>query len=729
MIQKAHQLFSQFSFYATESLDRIPVFSSLLDWLHKDTFCEDVERYPLLSPEGETTLKNCYVIGDLTGIPLLKMASNGGSDMVKNLHRKGVIQSGGDTTELIIVGAGVAGISAAMKASQMGIPYRLFESNRSFSTIANFPQGKPIFLEPRELEVTGELKLSADTKETLLAELNYQLQNEELPIIHENVEEIQRSSGSLLVKTSKGDYQSKAVLLAIGKSGNHRKLNVEGEELGKVINRLLDPKELQGKRVLVVGGGDSALEAATSCASHGAKVTISYRKSEFSRPKEGNLREMENHQQQGRIEVLFNSDIERITEDKVHFKNRKEALPNDAVLSMIGKELPLNFFKRCKIRLEHEWDEKKILACLTTILAFTFFYLWKKGIFLSPYYSFSPGWKPAWFSLDAPFLYGMIYSILVFVFGIRRMKRKPTRYIRLQTWTLIFFQVITLWILPTMLIPWLGSIGLIPAWFKTQVLMVGADSYLTGGNCWRAYGLVLAWPLFPFLFLEQNPTTFWLIFGSFQSFVLIPWLIYHYGKGAYCGWVCGCGALAETVGDSLRTLTPHGPKWKKVENWGQVFLFVVSFLTLMNLAAHFTGVQSFRVPVLYDGFYSFYSWVIDFAFANVLGVGLYLFLGGRFWCRLFCPLAALMHIYTKFSRYRIFADKSKCISCNVCTKVCHQGIDVMNFANKGLPMNDVQCVRCSACVVECPTGVLSFGKLKAGSNSEPGTLEQGTRMQ
>ena len=88
------------------------------------------------------------------------------------------------------------------------------------------------------------------------------------------------------------------------------------------------------------------------------------------------------------------------------------------------------------------------------------------------------------------------------------------------------------------------------------------------------------------------------------------------------------------------------------------------------------------------------------------------------WCRFACPLAALMHVYARFSRFRIFAEKKKCISCNVCTSVCHQGIDVMNFANKGLPMEDPECVRCSACVQSCPTGVLSFGQVDPRTGKE-----------
>ena len=117
-----------------------------------------------------------------------------------------------------------------------------------------------------------------------------------------------------------------------------------------------------------------------------------------------------------------------------------------------------------------------------------------------------------------------------------------------------------------------------------------------------------------------------------------------------------------------------------------------------------------------------YYHVVDIGLAGIVGVGMYFHLSGRVWCRFACPLAALMHIYARFSKFRIFANKKKCISCNVCTSVCHQGIDIMNFANKGLPMEDPECVRCSACVQSCPTGVLNFGRLDSDGNKIDDTI-------
>ena len=204
-------------------------------------------------------------------------------------------------------------------------------------------------------------------------------------------------------------------------------------------------------------------------------------------------------------------------------------------------------------------------------------------------------------------------------------------------------------------------------------------------------------------------------------------MIWRWGKGAYCGWICSCGALAETLGDQQRHKMPHGPFWNRLNMAGQAILAVAFALLFVRIGGWIWPeswmARSFSLFV--DGKntsgelinYFSYKWVVDIFLGGVLGVGLYFKYSGRVWCRFFCPLAALMHIFARFSRFRIFADKKKCISCNVCTSVCHQGIDIMNFANKGLAMEDPECVRCSACVQSCPTGVLTFGR--NGGDGQP----------
>ena len=143
-------------------------------------------------------------------------------------------------------------------------------------------------------------------------------------------------------------------------------------------------------------------------------------------------------------------------------------------------------------------------------------------------------------------------------------------------------------------------------------------------------------------------------------------------------------------------------------------VLVFAFLVLALRIASWFAPNSFLTPLFQYLFKTLpvinYQWSVDLLMAGIIGVACYFWFSGRVWCRFLCPLAALMHIYARFSRFRIFAEKSRCISCNVCTTVCHQGIDVMNFANKGTPMSDPECVRCSACVQSCPTGVLRFGR-------------------
>jgi polyferredoxin len=241
-------------------------------------------------------------------------------------------------------------------------------------------------------------------------------------------------------------------------------------------------------------------------------------------------------------------------------------------------------------------------------------------------------------------------------------------------------------------------------------------SYGHGREYWRAYGLVLAWPLNVYNWFTPRPLWGWLALGATQTFVLIPALVYFWGKGAYCGWICSCGALAETLGDQHRQKMPHGPAWNRLNLLGQVVLAVaVALMALRVVGWVWPGSAADR---LFRAGFEGYAWFVDLFLAGILGYGLYFWFSGRMWCRFACPLAALMHVYARFSRFRILADKKKCISCNVCTSVCHQGIDVMNFANKGLPMQDPECVRCSACVQSCPTGVLWFGQVERRSGRE-----------
>jgi len=306
------------------------------------------------------------------------------------------------------------------------------------------------------------------------------------------------------------------------------------------------------------------------------------------------------------------------------------------------------------------------------------------------------------------FWYTLAYSAVVVIFGFRRIRRRATPYVTAQTLTLMGVQVFPLFLVPEVILPQLDYHGLLPRGLADALFP--AVTYGHGREFWRAYGLILAWPLNVYNLFTHEPLWWWIAIGFVQTCVLIPLGIYYFGKGVYCGWICSCGALAETLGDTHRHKMPHGPGWNRANLAGQgilaiaVLLLVVRVLGWALPGANWAG-------AVFEPLKNQYKWTVDVFLAGVVGYGVYFWYSGRAWCRFLCPLAALMHVYARFSRFAIVSDKKKCISCSACTSVCHQGIDVMSFANKGVPMQDPECVRCSACVQTCPTGVLSFGQV------------------
>jgi len=740
-----------------------------------------VEKLPDVQDDGSTNVPGLYVVGDLTGIPLLKFSSDTGARVVRTLMAEKNFKPGAggdDVVDLAIVGAGVSGVAAAMEAQAKGLTYRIFEAQQPFSTIVNFPKQKPIFTYPTDMEPVGRLQFSTEVKEDLVAELESYVEDNGIEITDARIESVRRESGIFVLrrggaKGKEGEVACRAqrVVVAIGRSGNFRKLGVPGEGKDKVYNRLHDPKEFCGRDVLIVGGGDSAMEAAIALGACGARVTLSYRKKEFSRPKPENVAKlqqladdpeaevgvdspsservttaadsrMRGDAPAGAVQLEMASQVKEIRDEEVVLETEdgtEKTIPNSAVFPMIGREPPLDFFRRAGVRIKGEFSARQWTMLALFLLFSAWLYHWKAD-YLIPFglqESFNAsalGLNPSrlfesvgdWWETPGTlghtlmismsgrsFYYTLAYASCVVIFGVARIRRRKTPYITVQTSTLMAIQVIPLFILPEIILPWMGHNG----WFDQGIGKSLADTFFPsvdyghGREFWRAYGFILAWPLMVWNWFTDQPLWGWLILGFIQTFIFIPLIIWRWGKGAYCGWICSCGALAETLGDQHRQKMPHGPFWNRLNMLGQVFLVFAVVLMILRILG-WSGVgwatDLFKSGLKGASVFS-YAYLVDLLWAGILGVGLYFHFSGRVWCRFACPLAALMHIYARFSRFRIFPEKEKCISCNVCTAVCHQGIDVMNFANKGEPMQDPQCVRCSACVQSCPTGVLSFG--------------------
>jgi NosR/NirI family nitrous oxide reductase transcriptional regulator len=727
-------------------------------WLHTGWPSGTVERGPAVNDDGSTNVPGLYVAGDLTGVPLLKIAADTGTRVVRTMLAdpafRGRVRTaaGGTLHDLVIVGAGVSGMAAALEARKQGLDFVVFEASEPFATIVNFPKAKPIFTYPTGMVPAGELRLTASVKEPLVEELRRQTREAGIAPRGATVEAVRRNGGALDVATAGGGIvRAHRVLVAIGRSGNFRRLGVPGEDRDKVYNRLHDPKDFAGKDVLVVGGGDSALETATAVASAGARVTLSYRNQELSRPKPENVRRVETAEAEGAsggtLRVALGTTVKSIGSEDVRFTNgagKDETIPNDAVFAMTGREAPLDFFRRSGVAIRGEWTARTWAGLIAFLGLCVFLYNWKAGGALTHAFE-----ARRWFPFEIPaglraqgaaftrpshllgtlalsfgspgFYYSFAYCLCVVGFGVRRIARRKTPYVTLQTLTLMAVQVVPLFLLPYVVLPWMGHNG----WFD-----VGAGRWIgdqlfpltswdpQGREYWRAFGIVLAWPLFVWNVFSAKPMALWLTISLVQTFGVIPLIVYRWGKGAYCGWICSCGALAETLGDAHRQKMPHGPVWNRLNVTGQVVLAAALLLAALRVIAWIApgSLAATIFDGMLNGWHPFgiqtnYFWIVDVGLAGILGVGLYFHFSGRVWCRFACPLAALMHVYARFSSFRILAEKSKCISCNVCTSVCHQGIDVMSFANKGIPMEDPQCVRCSACVASCPTGVLTFGRV------------------
>lgn len=756
-------------------------------WLHTQWPAGVVEKLPEVNEDYSTNVPGLYITGDLTGIPLLKFSSDSGATVIQTILNSNFLnKEKGDKKilDLVIIGAGVSGMAAALEARKANLSFKILEATEPFSTIVNFPKAKPIYTYPTEMTPAGDLQFTADVKEPLLEELKSQTVDSGIEPLKVRAEEVRRKKDHFdIILADKEPVLSRTVIIAIGRSGNFRKLGVPGEDRDNVYNRLHDPKDFAKKEVLVVGGGDSALETSIALAQCGASVTLSYRKKEFSRPKPDNLDHLNQlianpdadvsvetpvservttsaggflgkNRQAGKINLMMESKVKRIDENEVtlvNAENEEVTIPNDVVFTMIGREAPLEFLRRSGLKITGEMYARQWIGFGLFVLFCAFVYNWKAGASVTNFFR-DHNWFPfnitRWIESlgntiaqnaadpstvigtlnitfsEPGFYYSLAYCLLVIIFGIKRIKRRKTPYITAQTLSLTIFQIIPLFLLPYFILPLLGNWGVFDSGIGKSIAdaLFPAVNYGYGREYWRSFGFILAWPLFVWNVFTWQPMTWWLIISIVQTFIIIPGIIYFWGKGAYCGWICSCGAMAETLGDTHRQKMPHGAFWNRVNMVGQVILGIAFLLLITRIISWITPNSWIGQPLykFYEGLFQNwdllgiqlnYKWVVDVFLAGIVGYGAYFWFSGRVWCRFACPLAALMHIYSRFSRFRILANKKKCISCNVCTSVCHQGIDIMNFANKGLPMADPECVRCSACVQSCPTGVLQFGQI------------------
>jgi thioredoxin reductase/NAD-dependent dihydropyrimidine dehydrogenase PreA subunit len=303
---------------------------------------------PIVSPEFETNVPGLFIAGELGGMGLIRNAITQGVQAIDAIARLPGMRRN-DRLDVLIVGAGPAGFAASLAAKEAGLRFRTIEQETFGGTVSHFPRGKLVMTAPARLPIVGQMRFREVSKETLLA---FWKDARERAAIELNYEEqllgLERDGEGFVVQTSRGAYRTRAVLLAIGRRGTPRKLGVPGEDQSKVVYRLTDPEQFSGKRVLVVGGGDSALEAAATISEEtDAIVDLSYRGDAFQRAKRRNRQRVEAAVASGRITVRLSSQILQI--DKLSVKLATTAsvvdLPNDSIIVCAGGVLPTDFLK------------------------------------------------------------------------------------------------------------------------------------------------------------------------------------------------------------------------------------------------------------------------------------------------------------------------------------------------------------------------------------------------
>lgn len=316
---------------------------------------------PQVNEQFETNVKGIYIAGELGGMGLIRNAIEQGKMALKFLAEN-LPKSSNNEYQAIIVGAGPAGIAATLKAQELGLKYLTIDQDSMGGTVFKYPRGKLVMTHPADLPIAGRMHFKETSKEELLEFWQQIASQTKIKIqSRQSLSKITPLATGFELETTTDKFTTDAVLLALGRRGTPRTLGVPGEELPKVVYNLTDPEQYAGKKVLIVGGGDSALEAATSIADvAGTEVSLSYRSDSFSRAKAKNRERIDQYGKESRIRVILSSQVLAIKPDGVLI-NRDEGpleLENDAVIVNAGGILPTGFLKEVGIEVETKYGTR-----------------------------------------------------------------------------------------------------------------------------------------------------------------------------------------------------------------------------------------------------------------------------------------------------------------------------------------------------------------------------------
>ena len=289
------------------------------------------------------------------------------------------------------------------------------------------------------------------------------------------------------------------------------------------------------------------------------------------------------------------------------------------------------------------------------------------------------------------FVYGFLYCVIMVVMAVRMyIKYRHNKYQIMRTTSVLFFQIVFAFLIPEIM----ASLNM-PGYDFKSAFPLDYDFFFE----WNIKNLTESGAIGLFI----------LVWGTILTIIIVPLMVYFFGKRWYCSWVCGCGGLAETLGDPYRQHSDKSLKAWKLERWIVHSVLLISVvMTIVTLYCYFTGAKSF-IGINSQWIKDSYSFLIGAWFAGVIGTGFYPIFGNRVWCRFGCPLAAYLGLVQRFkSRFRITTNGGQCISCGNCSTYCEMGIDVRAYAQKGENIVRSSCVGCGICSAVCPRGVLKL---------------------
>lgn len=648
----------------------------------KGSFTDMGDRYPILDKNRQSSIEGLYVVGDIAGTPDIKAAINSGHELASHLASAPRPDLGTADVEVLIIGGGPAGVTVATALQQRGISYVLLERRRLFNSIASLGTSRKLYLAATgPAAVRGALAFQDCTVAECISQWAQDLKNHSLNVtLGETVSAVTKRD-LFEVKTDQRTYLAHRVVVAIGKLTFLGKLDPVGEENPFVRYTLEDAEtDFAGKRLLVIASDACSLAFETACRLAAANdVTLVC---EESHAHTGETRidcGCVDVRMTGRITFLPSTTVTAVRGGEVGLETPRGAkrLSFDHILPMtrFEQEVPVETLKAFGLRYENRWDVRRLWTFIPTLLFVAAFYTALKFW----------GWGYRWIGLYAGDFYPILYSLLVVGFGLKAMhkyafvyndKAQIKRYVSMMFFQVIFFTVLPLFV-------------------------------IRNGGAW---GLAYVWPLSlrPGNWTDWVETKqFYLVWVLFITFVLLPLIVWLQGK-RYCSWVCGCGALAETVGDRWRHYSPKGRGNTAREK--QIYYvtgFAVAATVLVAL-----GVDQLTAGVTIS---SVYAYTVDLALIAILPIAFYPFFGGKIWCRYWCPAVGLMNLFHRakpnsIRTLGIASRKERCIACGMCDRFCEVGVPVKSFALKGraFDMSNSSCISCGICISVCPTRVLSF---------------------